>query len=67
MTRGLKGAGIFVFGCVGIVAAMETLVVAMGVRQAQHGLATDEHWIMIATTDAAGRRKNTVILRLEPR
>jgi hypothetical protein len=43
-----------------IVVAFESLVVFMGKRQAEHGVAPGEHWLVITTTDAGGTHDTVV-------
>jgi hypothetical protein len=49
----------------GLVVAFESLVVVMGKRQADHGVAPDEHWVVITTKDAGGAESNTVVAGVE--
>ena len=48
----------------GIVIAFETLVMAMGARQAARGLQPSDDWLVITTSDANGSRQ-TVVARVE--
>jgi F420H(2)-dependent quinone reductase len=50
----VKVLAIVVVGYLGIVVAFECLVVTMGKRQADSGVAPDENWLVITTTDAEG-------------
>jgi len=60
MNRTMKwlaiAAGVYVL----IVVAFESLVVFMGKRQAEHGVAPGEHWLVITTADANGARDTVV-------
>jgi hypothetical protein len=61
----VKILGISLVVYVGLVIAFECLVGFMGQRQARNGVAPDEDWIVISTTDADGAAKDTVIAGVE--
>jgi hypothetical protein len=48
-----------------LVVAFESLVGAMGQRQADRGLQPGEKWLVITTTDADGTTKDTVVAGVE--
>jgi len=60
MPRVVKWLAITVGAYVVIVVAFESLVVFMGHRQAEHGVAPGEHWLVITTRDANGSRDTVV-------
>ena len=64
MKRTIRILAIAVGVYIVIVVAFESLVVFMGKRQAEHGVAPGEHWLVITTTDASGAH-DTVIAGVE--
>lgn len=63
--KSLKRLAIVLCVYVGVVVAFESLVGIMGKRQAARGLESGEHYLVIATTDADGSTKATVIAGVE--
>src|SRR5262245_22081311 len=60
MNRAVKWLAIAFGAYVLIVVAFESLVVFMGHRQAEQGVAPGEHWLVITTQDANGSRDTVV-------
>jgi hypothetical protein len=65
MRKALKWMAIALGAYVGLVIAFESLVVVMGQRQADRGVQPGEDWLVIATTDADGGTKDTVVAGVE--
>jgi len=60
MKRTIKALAIAVGAYVTVVVAFESLVVFMGKRQAEHGIAAGEHWLLITTKDSSGAHDTVV-------
>jgi hypothetical protein len=58
--KAVKVLAIVLVVYIGIVVAFECLVVTMGKRQANSGVAPDEDWLMITTKDADGSHDTVV-------
>jgi len=63
--RALKVLAIALVAYAGIIVAFECLVGFMGKRQAEHGVAAGEHWVVITTTGEDGSKRDTVVAGVE--
>lgn len=61
----IKALAIVLGVYVGVVIAAESLVGIAGGRHASRGVAADENWVVLTTTDAGGRSLDTVVAGME--
>lgn len=63
--KAIKWTAIVLGAYVALVVAVECLVGFMGGRHAGRGVQPDENWLVITTTDADGRTRDTVVAGVE--